>query len=142
MSDTHEEEEFVELAFRYRNGLEKLYWLVQTNHRCECEFVPNWTKLMDQGVPHNSERLRKENSICIFCKTEYIYAEAIGEQVFNEQMSARIMALLDENFEDPIAIMVKDEDGVEQFRIVDRKDAEKLAEFIDGIQDDDKDEWL
>jgi hypothetical protein len=137
--DDNNTDEYLELAFKYRNGLEKLYWLVQTNNRCECEFVPNWTKLMDQGIPHNSERLRKHNHICIFCKSEYIYAEAIGEELFAEQMSARIMAVLDENFEDPIAVMFEDENGVEQIHMMERKDADRLAQELDDNTDDD--EW-
>lgn len=137
-----QQEDFVELAFRYRNGLEKMYWLVAQNERCECDFVPNWTQLMNDGVPHNSKELRKHEHICLFCRSEYIYAETIGEKLFTEQMSARIMAFLDDTFEDPVAIMVTDEDGVEQIRMIEREELKKLEEhfeIIDYNANDDDD---
>lgn len=133
------QEDFVELAFRYRDGLEKMYWLIAQNERCECDFVPNWTEMMNRGTPHNSKDLRKHGHICLFCRSEYIYAEAIGEKLFTEQMSARIMGFLDENFTDPVAICVTDEDGVEHIRMIEREDLKDLEKKYGITEYDDDD---
>lgn len=137
-----QQEEFVELAFRYRDGLEKLYWLVSQNERCECEFVANWTEMMNKGTPHNSKELRKHGHICLFCRCEYIYAEAIGEKLFTEQMSARIMGFLDENFTDPVAIYVKDEEGVEHIQMIEREELNQLQHDFGIVEFDDDDDDL
>lgn len=129
------QEDFVELAFRYRNGLEKMYWLIAENERCECEFVPNWTEIMDRGEPHTSKKLRKHEHVCLHCKSEYIYAEAIGEEVFGEQMRARILGFLDSEFEDPVVLQTKDENGVEQYQIIERED---LDLFLEEHDDDEE----
>lgn len=125
---TAEEETDFDLAMRYRTGLEKLYWLVTSNERCECEFLPNWDESMRNGVPHTSKELRKNDYICMYCRTEYIYAEAIGEALFQEQMQARITAFLDEHFEDPITIEVTDSEGVSHLQIIEKEDIDGFAE--------------
>jgi len=119
-----QDDDIYEMAMRYREAVEKMYWLVNSVHRCECEFRPDWVEQMDSGVPHNSPSLRENDHICTFCKAEYIYAHAIGEDLFTEQAVIRIQQMLEEKFKDPIIVMHEDENGVPSFTIVDLDDEE------------------
>lgn len=89
------DQELYNEALRYRQAVEKMYWLINSNTQCECEFKDNWTELMDKGIPGTSPRLRKRGFICMFCKSEDIYSEAIGEELFLEQTAIRIDMFLE-----------------------------------------------
>ena len=134
---TPEQNEYYELAMKYRTGLESLYWLINHNTRCECEFKPDWMDLIDSGTAHNSADLREHGYICMFCKNEYIYAEAIGEELFVEQATIRIQQFLDEKFQDPIAVIYEREDGHRDYTIVEREDLERFGKFIDEPEEDE-----
>lgn len=123
------------MALQYRTGLDAIYELLNKSLKCECEYKPNWTTLMDVGIRYDSSDLRENGVICIACKVEYEYAKAIGEELFNELCSAKISQYLHEHFTEPILVQFEEPDGRIESRFMEREVYER---FIEALEDGDQ----
>lgn len=129
------DEGYYELALHYREGLQKIYETISRNVKCTCDFVPNWLTILDNGAEPLSSELRVDGKACVFCQVEHYYAEAIGQDLFNEQVLVRLQQFLDERYTDPVAVCFIDDEGKEELVIIERAIAESMED------EDDDDEW-
>ena len=82
---------------------------------------------MDIGIKHDSADLREDGKICIFCQTEYYYASAIGQEIFDEKVIASLKKMLDSKFEEPVWLVVENSDGTMESVFVEKQVIENMG---------------
>ena len=125
-----QEIDYYTMALQYRNGLDEIYELLSKSLKCDCQYRPNWMTLMDIGVRYDSTDLRENGVVCVACKVEYMYANAIGEELFNELCSAKINQYLFERFKEPILVQFEEPDGRIESRFMEKDVYEQMIQAM------------
>lgn len=133
MTEIPFDEELWDSAIRYRNYLRKMWDEVRFHSGgCECNLRDDWDVLMDKGVDKRSAELTEDGIVCLACRIEGIYEEAVGSEVFDDEAITEIKIRLGQH---SVISSYYDENGKLHYDIVKREAVDPID--LDSLDEED-----